>query len=216
MKRSALSLLLVLALLLSMAAPVLAAEDQTITSGDWVYLVEDGEATLVEYLGSSTDVVVPAQIDGLKVAWLGTSDSDYDIFRNIQLTSVQLPDGLKGLGMGCLGGQDSLTEVVMPDSITSMQSSVFAGCDNLKSVKLSENLTSLPMWTFSGCNALETVALPESLTNIEQMAFRNCTGLKEMTIHCGISYWAFHGCTGLEKVTIGGNVGYWLLTAAPI
>ena len=207
MKRKALSLLLVLALLVSMAAPVLAAEEQAITSGDWVYLVEDGEATLVEYLGSSTDVVVPAQIDGLKVAWLGTSDSDYDIFRNIQLTSVQLPEGLKGLGMGCLGGQDSLTEVVMPDSITSMQSSVFAGCDNLKSVKLSENLTSLPMWTFSGCNALETVALPESLTNIEQMAFQNCTGLKEMTILCGISYWAFHGCTGLEKVTIGGNVG---------
>ena len=107
MKRSALSLLLVLALLLSMAAPVLAAEDQTITSGDWVYLVEDGEATLVEYLGSSTDVVVPAQIDGLKVAWLGDDSPNYTAFRNIQLTSVQLPEGLEHIGVSCFAGQFS-------------------------------------------------------------------------------------------------------------
>ena len=36
MMKKLLALLLVLALLLSKAAPVLAAEDQTITSGDWV------------------------------------------------------------------------------------------------------------------------------------------------------------------------------------
>ena len=207
MKRSALSLLLVLALLLSMAAPVLAAEDQTITSGDWVYLVEDGEATLVEYLGSSTDVVVPAQIDGLKVAVLGSSDPDYDLFRNIQLTSVQLPEGLEHLGRACFSGQKSLTEVVIPDSVTTIFYYVFSGCTGLKSVTLPETLTVIEDFAFRDCTSLETVELPESLESIRQMAFENCTGLKEMTIPCGISFRAFHGCTGLEKVTIGGNVG---------
>ena len=204
MKRSALSLLLVLALLLSMAAPVLAAEDQTITSGDWVYLVEDGEATLVEYLGSSTDVVVPAQIDGLKVAWLGNSHPDTDVFRNTQLTSVQLPEGLEHIGVSCFAGQKSLTEVVIPESITTISYYAFSGCSGLKSVKLPETLTTIESFAFYGCTSLETIELPESLEAIEQMAFQNCTGLKEITVPCYIGFWVFNGCTALEKATISG------------
>ena len=204
MKRSALSLLLVLALLLNMAAPVLAAEEQTITSGDWVYLVEDGEATLVEYLGSSTDVVVPAQIDGLKVAWLGDDSPNYTAFRNIQLTSVQLPEGLEHIGVSCFAGQKSLTEVVIPESITTISYHVFSGCSGLKSVKLPETLTTIESFAFYGCTSLETIELPESLEAIEQMAFQNCTGLKEITVPCYIGFWVFNGCTALEKATISG------------
>ena len=205
MKRKALSLLLVLALLLSMAAPVLAAEDQTITSGDWVYLVEDGEATLVEYLGSSTDVVVPAQIDGLPVTELGDDSPDYTAFRNIQLTSVQLPEGLEHIGVSCFAGQKSLTEVVIPESITTIFYHVFSGCSGLKSVKLPETLTTIESFAFYGCTSLETIELPESLEAIEQMAFQNCTGLKEITVPCNTTFRAFHGCTALEKVTISGT-----------
>ena len=205
MKRSALSLLLVLALLLSMAAPVLAAEDQTITSGDWVYLVEDGEATLVEYLGSSTDVVVPAQIDGLPVTELGDDSPDYTVFRNIQLTSVQLPEGLEHIGVSCFAGQKSLTEVVIPESITTIFYHVFSGCSGLKSVKLPETLTTIESFAFYGCTSLETIELPESLEAIEQMAFQNCTGLKEITVPCNTTFRAFYGCTALEKATISGT-----------
>ena len=205
MKKRALSLLLALALLMGIAAPVSAAEDTPITSGDWVYLAEDGEATLVEYLGSDTDVVVPAQIDGLKVAVLGSSDPDYDVFRDLQLTSVQLPEGLKHIATGCFSGQQSLTEVVIPDSVTTISYYAFSGCTALETVALSETLTTIKSFAFSGCTALETVELPESLTNIEQMAFRNCTGLKEITVPCNTAFRAFYGCTGLEKVAISGT-----------
>ena len=204
MKKNALSLLLALVLVLTAAAPVSASEAIEITSGDWTFLAEDGEATLVEYLGSDTDVVVPETIDGLPVTRLSDDHPDYDVFRNVQLTSVQLPGSLKHLSTGCFHSQESLTEVVIPDSITVIPYGCFSGCTNLKSVTLPETLTRIEMWAFSGCASLQTIELPGSLEVIEQMAFQNCTGLTEITIPCSAGFWSFHGCTGLEKVTFSG------------
>ena len=204
MKRKLLCLLLALTMVLGLAATA-SAEEEIITSGDWTYKVVDGDAVLTNYLGTATDVVVPAEIDGLKVAVLGDDSPDYTVFRDIQLTSVQLPEGLEHIGVSCFAGQESLTEVVIPDSITTIFYHVFSGCTGLKSVKLPETLTLIESFAFSGCTALETIEFPESLEYIEQYAFKNCTGLKELCVPCNTGFWAFHGCTSLEKVTYSGE-----------
>lgn len=42
-----------------------------ITSGDFVYTVEDNVATIVDYTGSANALVIPQTIDGRKIVRIG-------------------------------------------------------------------------------------------------------------------------------------------------
>ncbi len=98
-RRKALSVMLAAAMLVSAAVPsaglainaALTASaavdaDSVITEGDFVYtLDQDGKAVLLQYIGSSKEVVVPAEIGGAEVADLGRG-----VFQNC--TKVTLPD----------------------------------------------------------------------------------------------------------------------------
>lgn len=42
-----------------------------ITSGDFVYTVEDNVATIVDYTGSANALVIPQTIDGYKIVRIG-------------------------------------------------------------------------------------------------------------------------------------------------
>ena len=80
-------------------------------------------------------VIIPEEIEGAKVSEIGNNA----FFRNIQMTSVTIPETVTAIGNNAFGGCIGLTEVTIPANVTSVGSSAFSGCLNLKEVKFLGN-----------------------------------------------------------------------------
>ena len=115
----------------------------------------EGGISIVSYIGTNENVVIPAFIDTIPVTKIRTSA----FYMNENITSVTIPDSVK------LIGHDS-----------------FANCTALKDVVLSANLITIEAFAFENCSSLSNIELPESLTFIGYRAFANCTSLKHITI----------------------------------
>lgn len=76
-----------------------------------------------------SDLVIPSQIDGTDVREIGVR-----VFRNVNLTSVEIPSGVEGIGVGAFR-INNLTSVEIPDSVKAIKNSAFVG-NNLTSVEL--------------------------------------------------------------------------------
>lgn len=92
----------------------------------------DGSVKLMRYLGSESDVSIPAALGGRKVTAIGES-----AFSNCAtITSVEVPAG-----------------------ITLIEDYAFSGCTSLKVAVLGEGVTDFPANLFSGCTSLEAVIM---------------------------------------------------------
>ena len=69
-----------------------------ITSGDFVYTVEDNVATIVDYTGSANALVIPQTIDGRKIVRIG----DYALSKKAKLNSVVVPESVESIGSSLL------------------------------------------------------------------------------------------------------------------
>ena len=127
MKRVA-GLILVFVMFLA-ALPALAAT--TRTSGDFQYtLKSNGTVTIVGYTGSGDSIIIPQMLDGYTVTAIGDGafdrkDKSYKnrsvtlpdtiksigefAFRNTNITSINLPNGLEYIGKGAFVGCNSIT-----------------------------------------------------------------------------------------------------------
>ena len=137
------------------------ADNQTVEQepnpeSDFEYEENDkGGISIVSYLGTSENVVIPAFIGGIPVTQIRTPA----FYTNENITSVTIPDSVNFIG------HDS-----------------FANCTALKDVVLSANLITIEAFAFENCSSLSNIELPESLTFIGYRAFANCTSLKHITI----------------------------------
>ncbi|MBQ3006387.1 MAG: leucine-rich repeat protein [Clostridia bacterium] len=114
------------------------------TSGDYNYIVKDGKATIIAYLGADENVSVPQSINGKPVVAIGDS-----AFRN------------------CAG----IKSVSIPEGIVSIESNAFSNCVNLEKISLAESVTTIGEKAFFGCNVLNRVELTRSVTSIGDYAF---------------------------------------------
>ena len=146
---------------------------------------DDGDGIVVNYIGESTDVVIPETIDGKPVTEIGNS-----------FTYGKTPDGKSHINL-------AVTSVWMPDTVRTIGYHAFEDLDSLESVRLSEGLQTIGINAFRRCTALKSITLPEGLKTIETGAFESTTALKEITIPKSvveIQYEAFLK-SSLEKVT---------------
>ena len=133
------------------------------TTTEYEYAVckdEEGNEyiTLVRYIGSSTEVIIPEFIEHKG--------------ENIPVTTV---------GNGAFYGCNNLTSVVIPNSVTTIGNGAFYGCNNLTSVVIPNSVTTIGNGAFYGCNNLTSVVIPNSVTTIGSSAFYGCNNL---TIYC--------------------------------
>ena len=110
---------------------------------EWVIIDDIGEIAV--YNGDDTDIIVPAEVDGITVEGIGS-----EAFAGKAITSIELPDSVKYVSYGA-----------------------FKGCTALKTVKLSPSMTRL-LNCFDGCTALETVYIPSTITEIAEEVFLDC------------------------------------------
>ena len=184
-RRKILTMMLVLALILIVFVPVknVRAEEDVFTRGFYNYKLNDkGNAVIVEYTGTESDVTIPESLDGHTVTALGSY-----LFQS----------------------NTTLKKLTMPDSVTGIGAENFDGCTNLLEVKLSDNLESIPYGEFYDCTSLEQITIPDRVTSIGRYAFHGCNSLTEITIPdsvTSIGLYAFFGCSNISSITIPKNV----------
>ncbi len=122
-----------------------------------------------------------------------------------QIQSVEICDGITGIGTYAFASATNLKSVVMADSVKKINTAAFYGCKSLTDIRFSEALTEIGGFAFYSCSALEQITIPDSVRNIGDEAFEYCRRLKSIEIPEGvqdIKIAAFLGCTSLEKVVL--------------
>ncbi len=146
-----------------------------------VYALLNDGATIIEYIGTSGDVVIPDKV--------------------CESYPVE-----KILG-SIFNGDEVITSFTAGANLTRIPNNAFQRALNLVTVDLSAcvNMTEIGDYAFEGCEALETVKLPSGLSYIRKQAFYNCSNLSSINLDActgTIGEEAFYNCSSLTEVNL--------------
>lgn len=112
-------------------------------------------------------IVVPSEIDGVKVTTIGIKyvNGDrffYKGFGNPYVEEIVLPD--------------TIVKIIGPSpyEIDCSHTGIFQGCSNLKEINIPENITYIANAAFKNCNSLKKIIIPSSVTEIGNWVFEGC------------------------------------------
>ncbi len=93
-------------------------------------------SSLMRYVGSGGDVVIPKEIDGLPVTVIGSLGGGDDVaFAGCtNITSVTIPEGVVIIQSDAFRDCTNLIQVNIPASVRFIGNCAFSGCPNLQSV----------------------------------------------------------------------------------
>lgn len=174
-------------------------------------LAEDGQSVYIsKYIGTSTHVVIPEEIDGLPVISLkGTFENGHivsGVFENSDIETVVMPDSIVAVGMRTFKDCKNLTEVAFSSKCNRVIDWAFENCVKLETLDLSgTEITLINNYAFAGCTNLSKIEFPDSVSKIGMEAFRDCSSLLELKLPKELSEIdkrAFYNCTSLKSVTI--------------
>lgn len=185
------------------------------------------EATIVEYTGDLSDLIIPTKVYDYDVTAIGASAFS----GNDTLKSVTIPSTIHTIGDNAFINCTALENIVIPQTVTTLGKSVFLNCSSLKSAQVEADIDILPQGTFQNCTSLETVVLSDSITTVKNLTFYNCESLSDVAFienitsigqsafyNIGaqeivlsenlqsIGRYTFAECKNLLKITISDNV----------
>ena len=195
MKHRVISLILVLVLAAGLTVlPVRAGG----VEGDWKYETITGGVRLTGYLGSETELTLPASLGGLPVLEIGDG-----CFRESDLTEVTIPHGIRVIGEEAfykcaslkkanLGGSvnvicarafafSGLIKMDIPGCVRTIDAEAFAGCTSLYNIVIEEGVEDWDMDIGTGFGS-GSVTMEEGLEYIGEQAFFDCVNLTKMSI----------------------------------
>ncbi|MBQ3528759.1 MAG: leucine-rich repeat protein [Clostridia bacterium] len=108
------------------------------------YSINNNEVTIDKYTGNAAEIVIPSEIQGYPVTWIGHD---------------------------CFSGCTTLKRVILPESLTNISGYSFSDCTNLESITIPNGVKRLVYGAFSGCTNLVTINLPEGMTSIMPYSF---------------------------------------------
>lgn len=158
--------------------------------------------TLTKYIGESTDVVIPTELDGLAVTEIGK-----ECFADTSVVSVTVPDAIQVIDISAFANCASLTSVTLPENMLYLGAQAFLGCTSLKEITLpAAGITEYSWGMFLGAG-VETVTLRQGIEVLPTNMFLG-SALKEITIPASVKTvmtGALGGCENLTKVKFEGN-----------
>lgn len=166
----------------------------------------DSTGYLVTGIGScsKTDIVVPANHEGLPV--VGLADSAFQ--NRSELTGISLPDSILTIGLNAFQGCSSLLSAELPAGVTMVEDELFHGCAALRKVTLPAGVHTIGRSAFAGCGSLTELALPEGLTTLKERAFSG-SGLESAVLPERITVLPtglFQDCEKLVRVEFSGKI----------
>ncbi len=172
--------------------------------------VIDGEATITRYIGSSTEVTIPATYNGYPVTTI-----DIKAFSSTKVQSITIPSNVTTIHAGafmdaleletlmvseenayyhmdgnCLIETKTKTlhtgleNAVIPTdgSVTTIGDYAFYNADWMTSISIPNGMTSIGDYAFAYCVRLADVVIPNSVVTIGTMAFSECWRLANVFI----------------------------------
>ena len=125
---------LIFCLLLCISVSVF-GEEEVYSYGDFEYTIdENDEVCITGYNGYDKDLIIPSEINGMKV----TSIGDSAFYWCELLISIKIPNSIKSIGDSAFGQCSSLKSIEIPDSVISIGGGVFSECFSLENVMISE------------------------------------------------------------------------------
>ena len=183
-------------------------------SGEWRYTISSGEATLKEYFGTASSIIIPSFIDGYPVTEIGEK-----LFEDSTITNVTIPKSIEKIGYNAFANCKYLTSIYFDAKDCNvyyfrdmMYMNVFLNAgkfsDSLK-VTFGPNVEKVPKGMFEARESeyahVTEIVLSDSIKNIGDWAFANCYDLQNVTWGKNIERIeseAFRNCTKLQSITI--------------
>lgn len=183
-------------------------------SGEWRYTISSGEATLREYFGTASSIIIPSFIDGYPVTEIGEK-----LFEDSSITNVTIPKSIEKIGYNAFANCKYLTSIYFDAKDCNvyyfrdmMYMNVFLNAgkfsDSLK-VTFGPNVEKVPKGMFEARESeyahVTEIVLSDSIKNIGDWAFANCYDLQNVTWGKNIERIeseAFRNCTKLQSITI--------------
>ena len=90
---------------------------------------KNGAVVITEYVGTESDVTIPAMLDGLPVLTIGEN-----AFRGKKVSSVVVPEGVRTIDWFAFFGCNELGSVTLPASLSKVEYGAFDGCKSTLTV----------------------------------------------------------------------------------
>ena len=201
--------------------------------GAFRYTVENGEATITEYVGSAADVIIPDTIGGKPVVAIGT-----DAFQDqLTLKSVTLPDSVTRIEFGAFFRCVALESVNLGRGIREIDALVFSHCDKLiyneyengsylgssdnpylALVRMAPSVETAVFHpdtrvicgdAFKDCDKLDDLIIPEGILSIGGFALPSLNTVSFPATMEHIDSLAFSDCRTPSEITVAeGNTAY--------
>ncbi len=184
----------------------------------------DGTATITGGKINDGNVVIPAEIDGLKVTAIG--DMAFSAFigeAGMNVRTLVIPEGVTKLGRGCFYYCINLTEVSLPDTLEYIDNMAFERCYALKTITIPASVTTINGNPFAQNTSMTSIACDSGNKNyvsVDGVLFtKDMNALVsypagktgEYTVPASVNHIgdaAFSGAKDLEKVTILGTLDF--------
>ena len=185
--------------------------------GEWKYFVNsDNTIQLTQYLGTKTELVVPANYDGYEVYAVGAQGLEESTpsaerinvlgtSENATITKLTIEEGIKEIKCSafekCTGIKGNL---VIPDSVENIEALAFNKCNGFDgTLTLSSSLKSLGDGAFQLCSGFKgNLVIPESVEVLGTYVFGKCSGFDgTLTLPStlkSIGKSSFQLCSGLK------------------
>ncbi|MEG0306087.1 MAG: leucine-rich repeat domain-containing protein, partial [Oscillospiraceae bacterium] len=148
------------------------------------FILDTTNKAIVKYIGSDTEVAVPASITLNGVPYQVETISGGAFSYNDKITKVTIEEGITSIGESAFSSCYSLTDIDIPKSVTSIENDTFSYCRKLENINIPESVTSIGNGAFAYCSKLENIDIPKSVTAIGAGAFSVCSNLKSITFAC--------------------------------
>ena len=142
---------LLILILLAVVCAIACAEENTqwYQSGYYRYtLLVDGTAKIDRYCGEETNILIPSELDGIRVTAIG--DGAFANFNRFY--SSETPE--------------YPVRVIIPEGVTSIGDHAFFGCTRLETVTIPDSLVSIGDLAFDECYSLMEIIIPDGLTHL--------------------------------------------------
>ncbi len=182
-------------------------------ASDFEYEVikEENRVAITKYIGTSKNVVVPSEIEGLPVTsfkntYTADNTSKEGAFEGSDIETVVLGENIRTVGVQTFKDCNELKSVIFKENTKTVGYKAFENCTQLEIVDLSDTqLFRIDYYAFRGCTALREVKLPNCIEEICKEAFYNCTALEKIPFPESlrlIEDGAFFNCVSLKSINI--------------
>jgi len=212
--RKKLTLVLLSAFILLVSLYSSSSDFKTAKAAEDDFIFSDGVIT--GYTGSSTNVYIPATINGKTVTTINGA-----FFFNDTITEVSISEGITTINGGAFHMCSSLRILIIPSTVTNIAPGAISSCENLSSIILSSENTSYSLsdnilYTADQTEINQYVngssdtscVIPDTVTTIHDYAFAHSNSLTTISIPESVSTiadGAFSSCARLASITADEN-----------